>query len=312
MGAGVSAPLPGNTDESYETLRRRWLNRYVAIQAQTDKELKRVLTQAAEDASLRLNYLDNKPTFSAGVRAAQIRLALNETSIVVQSVFQSSLTIITSGCKDEAAAAVDGLSDSDRQYLRAIFSDKSGVESFLAAQRQGARLNVANAVSSVTKSNQPLSTRVYRTKSLANNWIRKLVTTSILRGDGAKEIAQSVRSHIRPDTPGGVSYAALRLGRTELNNAFHATAITLAEDRPWIENMRWNLSKVHEWQGTQNGPVEICERYAAQIFTPLTVPKKPHPQCRCFVSPEVEDFATFMAHLTAGQYDNWQRKQRAA
>lgn len=312
MGVGVSAPLPRNDGVSTETLRRRWLHRYAAVQAKTDKELRSVLTQAAEDASLRIQALEKRPTFSAGVRTAQIRMAYNETSETVKEVFGSSLKIITKGRGDEAEAAVDGLSDTDRAYLRAVFSTKDGVDRFLAAQRQAARLGVANAITTVTKSDTPLSTRVYRTRSLANNWVKRLITASVIRGDSAQDIAKAVRSHIRPDVPGGVSYAALRLGRTELNNAFHATSVVLAEDRPWIESMRWNLSKTHTWEGTRDRPVEICERYAAQIFTPATVPRKPHPQCRCFVSPEVEDFSTFMAHLTAGQYDNWQRSNRAA
>lgn len=271
-----------------------------------------MLTEGAQDASARIVSLSSNPAFSAGVRTAQIRLALKETRSVLNEVFKQILPLISSGQKDEAEAAVDGLSATDRQYLSSVFSSKNGVNGFILGQKQAARNGVTHAISQVTHSSQPLSTRVYRTRSLANNWVQGLITTSLIRGDSAADLAKAVQSHIKPDVPGGTAFAANRLARTELNNAFHATSVVLSEDRPWIETMSWNLSARHTWQGTQDKPVEICERYSAQEFTPSTVPKKPHPQCLCFVSPKVEDFSTFIAHLTAGQYDDWTRKNAAA
>ena len=154
-----------------------------------------------------------------------------------------------------------------------------------------------------------MSSRVYQTKALANHWVDKLVTTSIMRGDSAQQIANAVKTSIKPDTPGGVSYAAMRLGRTELNNAFHATSITLAQDRPWIESMAWNLSATHEFASTSKP--EICETYAAKVWHVDQVPAKPHPQCRCFVTPQLEAWETFVRHLTAGQYRSWEQENAA-
>jgi hypothetical protein len=94
----------------------------------------------------------------------------------------------------------------------------------------------------------------------------------------------------------------MRLGRTELNNAFHATSIEISKDRPWIEGMRWNTSKVH-----QPDPMEICSRLNGQIFTVEMVPKKPHPQCRCFVTPNLIPFEMFLTLLDSGQYREWSR-----
>lgn len=296
----MSAPLPHDDQTSFDTLRRRWLTKYVRIQAKTDTKIKSVLIEAGADAHSRLSALSKNSTFSAGVRVAQIRLALAETRVVLRDVFNAVLPIVEDGQSDEAAAAVDGLTETDRRYLRAALRDTSAVEYFIESQRQAARNDVAHAISSLTKSREPLSSRVYRSRSLANNWVRNAITSSILRGDSAQDLAKTVRSHILPRTPGGTSYAALRLGRTELNNAFHATSIELSKDRPWIEGMRWRTSQVHE-----PDPFEICTQLNGQIFTVVSVPKKPHPQCRCFVTPEIESFEVFMAHLTAGQYRDW-------
>ena len=99
--------------------------------------------------------------------------------------------------------------------------------------------------------------------------------------------------------PGGVSYAAMRLGRTELNNAFHAQSIFDSQETPWVEQMRWHLSKRHE-----HDPGDECETYAAQAtFRKEDVPEKPHPNCRCFVTPELPDYDQFEQSLLAGHYD---------
>jgi SPP1 gp7 family putative phage head morphogenesis protein len=309
----MSAPLPHDDQTSFDVLRRRWLSRYVAIQNKTDTKIRTVLIEAGADAHSRISALSRQNTFSAGVRTAQVRLALAETKIVLRDVFNEVLPIVKDGQSDEAAAAVDGLTDTDRSYLVAALRDTTSVKYFVESQRQAARNGVAHAISSHTRSREPLSIRVYRTRSLANNWIQQLITSSILRGDSAQDLAKKVRSHILPRTPGGTSYAALRLGRTELNNAFHATAIELAQDRPWIEGMRWRTSQIHE-----PDPFEICTRLNGQIFHVDSVPKKPHPQCRCFVTPELESLDAFMAHLTAGQYRDWignaeqQQRRRSA
>ncbi|AAN02072.1 head maturation protease [Mycobacterium phage Barnyard] len=296
----MTRPLPHDDQTSFDTLRRRWLTRYARIQNKTDVKVRTALVDAAEDASNRLILVGRSSTFSAGVRTAQIRLAMKELKEVHRELFDELLPIIKAGQSEEAEAAVDGLTETDRRYLRAALRDASSTAYFVESQRQAARNGVAHAISSLHKSREPLSARVYRTRSLANNWIQRLVTSSIVRGDSAQDIAKAVRAHIRPGTPGGTAYAALRLGRTELNNAFHATSIEISKDRPWVEGMRWNNSRIHE-----PDPMEICTRLNGQIYTVETVPKKPHPQCRCFVTPNLIPFELFLTQLAAGQYREW-------
>lgn len=301
--------VPGQVSDDYTTLRRRWWDRFTAVNAQSEKQIRRVLTLGAQNASDRIMRLGDSQTFSAGVRAAQIRLAISEIRAEMKDIFGKIPPILSAGSKDAAAAAVDALAESDRAYLSAAFGDTNAINSLVAVERHSAMLGVQHAITRITKTDQPLSARVYRTRALANHWVQRDVTIGILKGDSAREIAKTVRKHIRPDVPGGVSYAALRLARTELNNAFHATAISLSQDRPWVENMAWNLSARHEIDPVNP---EICEQYSLRIFHVDNVPPKPHPQCRCFVTPVLEDFNTFLTHLTAGQYRDWIQHERVA
>jgi hypothetical protein len=123
----------------------------------------------------------------------------------------------------------------------------------------------------------------------------------------AKEIAKQVFRFIDPETPGGASYAALRLGRTELNNAFHTNSIKQAQAMPWVEGVKWNLS------GSHPRPDE-CNEYAEDthyrggdggVFLPQDVPPKPHPNCLCFTTTETQSDEDFIASYRAGDYNDY-------
>lgn len=297
----MTTPLPQDNTDSIDTLRKRWWSRYNSVQTKYDTKIRTALSQSAQDASDQISALASNPTFSAGVKTAQLRLALTEIKKANNDLFKKLTPIITDGQKDAAGAAADGLSATDLDYLRAAFSSTGDAQSFIKSARTSALLGVNNAISRITKTDLPLSGRVYRSQALANRWVQNVVNSVLLRGGTAADVAKQVRSSILPSTPGGVSYAAMRLGRTELNNAFHATAITMAEDRPWVTGMRWYLSATH----VPSIPPEACDKLAGQIFTVDATPPKPHPQCRCFVAPEVESASAFQTHLTAGYYRDW-------
>lgn len=307
----MTRPTPhGSTPHGYAnmpsvaTQRQRWLERYIIVQLGADKELKKVLSEAAEDAYKRIRLLDSNGTFSARVRQAQIRMVVQEVKTVTKEIFGAASDIIIRGQKAEAVQAVVAFGETDNKYLRAVFDQTHGkttVDSFIDGQKVQAQLQVANVVSRMIN-DVPLSRRVYRSESLANQWVQRSINASLLRGDSAKDLAEMVRSHIKPNTPGGISYAAMRLGRTELNNAFHATTINLAKDRPWVEQMKWYLSSTH----VKVGDGDLCDQYAnIGNFYVDQVPVKPHPQCRCYTAPVLEPFSAFTDRLLAGYYRDW-------
>lgn len=286
-----------------EALRRRWLTPYLSLQKSSEKRIKSVFNSAAEDAMKQVSALSKSSQFSAGVRTAQLRIVLDELSPIMKEAFDATLPVIRDDQKDAAVLAVTALGKTDRDFLKAAFSD-SGISpsAYLAGERQAARLNVISAISSITKSDYKLSKYVYGSNALAKGWLKNKVAAAILRGTSAQEIARIARDSIRGDVPGGVSYAALRLGRTELNNAFHATAITLSQDRPWISSMAWNLSSVHSHNPNRT---EICEEYAEKEWPVTAVPPKPHPQCRCYVTPTLVPYEQFLQDLTNDKYRSW-------
>jgi len=154
--------------------------------------------------------------------------------------------------------------------------------------------------------NIDLSPRVYRNSDLAAGRIDRIVDRGIATSKSAREIARDVRGLIRPDTPGGVSYAAKRLARTEINNAFHATQIQSAANSPFVEAMEWNLSGSHPRPDDCDDLADMNhEGLGPGIFTPTNVPPKPHPQCLCFTTSVTVRSEKFANDLLSGEYDSW-------
>jgi hypothetical protein len=126
-----------------------------------------------------------------------------------------------------------------------------------------------------------------------------------MRNANSRELARLVRNYIHPDTPGGVSYAAQRLARTEINNAFHTTSLRHYNEQPWVEGVKWSLSSSHPH-------ADACDEYATEVhfrggepgvYKPEDTPSKPHPQCFCYVSPVTMSDEAFIRAFNAGEFD---------
>lgn len=289
-----------------EQQRANWLIRYVGVQKAYDKKVVAALKLAAKDA---LEAADKWDRMNIGDRTKrfQFDLVAKEIRSVVADMFKGLVPVLQQGQMDAAEAAAKALLAEDAKVLEALFPDanmrKSWEESFTASARHsiGAMVNRVAGISPT----YTLSRRVYRSGALSSNQLQRQINSSLARGSSAKELADLVRKSILPNTPGGVSYAAMRLGRTEINNAFHTQSILSLKDEPWVDQVKWNLSGVHK-----PDPGDPCETYAATgTFNKDEVPLKPHPQCMCYVTPVMVEFNEFAANLSAGVYDSYYQKE---
>lgn len=126
-----------------------------------------------------------------------------------------------------------------------------------------------------------LSDRIYKNEALAKKKVEDAIRTGLIQGLSARELAQDVYRLVSPTAPGGVSYNAMRLARTEINNAFHERQIQRAKS-PLVEAVRWNLSRSHP-------KPDVCNELASQTYDPKDVPGKPHPHCFCYLTYELKN-----------------------
>lgn len=270
---------------------RRWWRQHLVDQKVASGHLNAALKDAARHAGKLVDeaMTVHDPSISMLIRRqqyAQSQLALLE----VQGDLWGTVTRTTERGIAQAAGRAESLwEDVNERLSRGL--PPTTREQFQTAARQ----SVANLKSRYIN-DIDLAPSVYRNQALSRGLVDRAVNRGILLNKSAAEIAKDVRDLIRPDVRGGISYAAKRLGRTELNNAFHTTTVRSAAAQPWVTGMKWHLS------GSHPRP-DICNEYSDHgIYPTREVPDKPHPQCLCYVTPETPSDKEFVDKLMDGEY----------
>ena len=283
---------------------RRPLLAYLRVQRDREREMIAILQRTSQRINRELAYLANRPGIGAQIRREQLLLTQVAINREISTMWEGLGRVILAGRADAVAAAAEhALSP---QLLRSVMPAADADYLVRAAIAQ-AREGVATVEARATLSRIPLAESVYRNRELTNGRIDRIVDEALARGASARELANDVRRFVRPDVRGGIKYAALRLGRTELNNAFHAQQVVSGVQTPWTTGLRWNLS------GSHPKPDE-CNEYAdevhekgrpAGVFAPGDVPPKPHPNCLCFTTPETVSRDAFVDAYASGAYDDF-------
>jgi hypothetical protein len=286
------------SDEAQAAARRTWI-RHLADQRDFDKELSQILLEASKEAERRVAAIIGDGV-GAATRRAQLQVAVATLKALSGEMWGSIDAAMAKEIERAAQLGVDGLMALDSILLRAI-GDVGLRQSIV----QGANFAANNVMSRIINDIK-LSPNVYRTQALANKWVEQTLNSMIASNSSAAEIAKAVKSMIDPRVPGGVSFAARRLARTEINNAFHTTTIRAAAEQPWVEGFKWNLSGSHPRPDPcDDFANDDTENLGAGIFSPSNVPGKPHPQCLCYLTTIVVDDEELINGLATGRYDSW-------
>lgn len=263
---------------------RRPLNEYLKEQLRVDRELNRVLELAARQSSSRIRQLQLREGDSIGarVRIAQLTLVLAELAGIQRDTWLTGIGPIIQRSYPRAQAAATRAMDFLEQVAAKAIGQRAA-EDLLAGFAQTARTGLE--LDRVRRA-RALSPRVYRNASLASGAVERQVRAGIIQGLTTRELADSVKKYISPSTPGGVSYAAQRLARTELNNAFHE-AQKIQGESPAVRAIVWNLSKSHP-RNLQCRCVRFANSDAHDLgkgrYPADRVPDKPHPHCLCYMT----------------------------
>ncbi|MBT9174343.1 MAG: hypothetical protein DDT21_02757 [Syntrophomonadaceae bacterium] len=156
-----------------------------------------------------------------------------------------------------------------------------------------------------------ISDRVWRTSERARHSVQHIVEDAVVRGQDARTTAKQVQKYLQPGVwtvhkeelrrrlrvHTDVSYEAMRLARTEMNNAFHEGMVAANQHSPGYQGIYWRLSAQH--------PVpDVCDDMAADMsngeagFYPKgQEPVRPHPQCFCNTFPAYERPERFTERL---------------
>lgn len=264
-------------------------------------DLARTLSAAAAEAESLMVFNLKKGNFSGKVTAAQMKAATNGLGSISASIWGKVGADTRSGIYAAAELAVDQGIDNDflvgmpfkaiTMYQEQMYFDAfAGAEAIIARRNAGFRL----------------ADRIYRNGSLTVAQVGKIVEKGLALQLSARDIAKKVRGHFDPNVKGGTSYAAMRLARTEINNAHHEITLHQQKKRPWIHYSKWHLSSSHPRP-------DPCDELAnddhvglgSGVMTKGNVPPKPHPQCLCYVTAIQPPRDQFINNLASGDYDDW-------
>lgn len=276
---------------------------YARVQRAADREILAELRNAFKDTTRQLSILARQGNRDVTLERQRI-LAVRKALLEAQAQFYERTGNVIQRRRVEAAARAIQVSG---RYDAAAFA-AAGREEDLRALSESLEETEAKApealIARLTGTRQPLSERVYRTQAYTQGLLDRRINSALARGLSAQEFAREVRDLVDPNTPGGVRFAALRLARSEINNAYHAMTIRAAELKPWVIGMEWHTS------GSHSRPDE-CDKLRGEVFKPPgDTPPKPHPQCMCYVTPvvggddgEAGDDA-FLDDLVGGLFDD--------
>lgn len=269
----------------------------------TDQEIMRILQAASRDAQKAAAAAAKGAKIGDKVTAAQQRMIVDSVNGKMRDLWERIGHLTIFGEKEAARAALDAT-----DFLTKNLYGNSSPEQIRSLQAQ-ARAGV-DAFISREENILPLSKRVYGNLNLAQGKVQLEIQKALIRGLSADDLAKNVAHLIDPNVPGGISYAAKRLARTEINNAFHNTQIRYTREMPWVDGYKWNLSKSHP-----RGSGCVCADMASRdhdgigrgCYKKKNVPGKPHPQCLCFLTNVVKDNADFERQMRRGSYDDYLR-----
>lgn len=268
----------------------------------SDREVLAALRHAQLDIARTLARLSFDKSASAQVRQAQLTIAKR----AIQARMSELWRAVGETTKARRLEAANRLIDLQKQ-LDIFVLVRGGLpgaeqtaENFAKSMQLTAESGLDRMQARVSgQSYKPLSDRVYNSSTAISGQLDRIVSGALAQGLSAKEFATRIRDFINPSTPGGIRYAALRLSRTEINNAAHAVAISQVADHPWVDEMAWHLS------GSHPRP-DACDGLASRSpYKKNAVPAKPHPQCFCFVVAVLPDEEEFNNALIAGKYDQF-------
>lgn len=284
---------------------KSWLDRYIRVQQTYDVDLAKILQRAANDAEREIKKLQLKSGIGAATRAAQLTGSRGAIGRVLAYLWKQVGDLVRAGRLDAQAAAILQSFNWEESLIAKAIPEKDKRTAILEYLLDSADKNVDAMLARVFQTQQPLSQRVYKSQSLSKGWVDDAVNSALARGATPAELARDVKDLINPNTKGGVSFAAKRLARTEINHAYHAQAIDSARDKPWLTGMRWKLSETHKIPDDCNRFAEQDNGIGAGVWPIGMVPAKPHPQCLCYVIPELPSVAEFNRNLRLGLYDSY-------
>jgi|GEM_PF-3155883 len=235
----------------------------------------------------------------AGVDGTIARANLGDMQQEIEAVSgwykEEVQSAVDKGLIDSAKLAMDGQDAATQKHIREMTGEYRGAPRelltrasndpeapFLLSARYGAGLprSIRDTVWNQRWSDgYKLSDRIWMHGRQVDENIKAMVQQAVNEGRSAVEFSRSVEEYLKEPGPkwttairpaktdrGSIKYNAMRLARTETNQAYHRAQRIGDKQSPLVKGTKWNLSASHplEWppSAAYMGYPEICDYYA--------------------------------------------------
>lgn len=289
----------GTGDESYAEYMLRARRRFEQGQVATVRQVRQIYRRAAE--AVRQDIAQVTP---GTLRHGHLKALAKALETRARELTDQLLAATRAGIQLATRDAVSGPEELVVRLVEGAF-DRAEVRRLFAAVNERALMAF---LARTGPDGLKLSDRVWRTGERWRNAIIRVLEDGIARGEDARKLALEVQRYLQPGVwtahkletrrrlgvSADVSYEAMRLVRTEMNNAFHEATIMANRAAPSYLGVHWRLSGEHPFP-------DVCDDYARHNgdgFWPRgQEPVKPHPQCMCVVVPRHERPEEFSERL---------------
>lgn len=270
------------------------LQPYRQVQSAAEKDLARILGDTAKAIEDRVKLL--RPGVGGVVRKAQLNATLAAVRKLQRQMWIGKIDPMLIKAVEAAEKAGE---DTVEALQRVAYAGLP--EAVADVLIRGLKASaVSGLASDRARKRRALSRMVYRQAAFHGDKLEGVIRQGIISNLSARELAKDAREYVDPKTKGGASYAAMRLARTEINNALHERQIAGAK-RPGVKAVKWNLS------GSHRVP-DLCNVYAGHggngHWAPDSIPDKPHPQCFCYLTYVMLPADDFVKKLESGGFDD--------
>lgn len=213
----------------------------------------------------------SRAAFLRGFRVLSRRLWRDTEDIIVRGM-QASFVLADRSVADLTVQAIAARTDMERL--------PDVLESELGQVLVRARQHAVQA-----RHGHTLSRRVYLNERGTILRVQTEVDQAIRAGESPAKLARRVRQFIQPNVPGGASYAAMRLARTELLGAWDARERQTLRAAGIYSGAEWMLSPTHRGS-------DVCnDLHDGSPYAWARLPARPHPHCLCYLEPVIDEEA---------------------
>jgi len=242
------------------------------------KEVEERLMTALEMANAQLRVIIGHEDEPLKIRAYQgkrmkIVQMMNELGISLKRDITAAINEVANDvASTEQDATNDLLLEHDDANLMVDFTEIPRQTAYLLAQRydvDGLRI----------------SSTIWAQSQVGE--IENVVLSGIARGQSAAEMSNQLSQFMLGGGTGmgtSVQAKAMRLARTEINNAYWESARRSSAQSPVVKGIKWELSGRHPEYDVCNLLAEEVTGFSmgAGVYPPEYLPAKPHPNCLCY------------------------------